>query len=148
MQQRRIFRFKAQCRWLQRHAEMRKVFGLNAVPHRTTLSRRYKALYAVLQAFIAFVGHYAEDLDPRFTSEDLYTDKSLFKAQGPVWHQSDRKAERIPEKLRHLDTDASWSKSGYHGWVTYIFDKEFSESLCKVKIFFREEIEAFDRLLA
>jgi hypothetical protein len=34
-----------------------------------------------------------------------------------VWHQSDRQAGRIPEKLRHLDTDGSWSKSGYHGWV-------------------------------
>src|SRR5215216_4834978 len=117
MQQRRIFRFKAQRRWLQRHCEMLKVFGLDTVPHRTTLSRRYKALYAVLHDFIAFLGHYAEDLDPRLTSEDLYTDKSLFKAQGPVWHQSDRQDGRIPEKLRHLDTDASWSKSGYHGWV-------------------------------
>src|SRR5207249_3332451 len=38
-------------------------------------------------------------------------------AQGPVWHQSDRAAGHIPEKLRHLDTDASWSKSGYQGWV-------------------------------
>jgi hypothetical protein len=117
MQQRRIFRFKAQRRWLQRHREMLKVFGLDTVPHRTTLSRRYKTLYAVLQDFIAFLGHYAEDLDLRFTSEDLYTDKSLFKAQGPVWHQSDRQDGRIPDKLRHLDTDASWSKSGYHGWV-------------------------------
>jgi Transposase DDE domain len=117
MQQRRIFRFKVQRRWLQRHCEMLKVFGLDTVPHRTTLSRRYKTLYAVLQDFIAFLGHYAEDLDPRFTSEDLYTDKSLFKAQGPVWHQSARQDGRIPEKLRHLDTDASWSKSGYHGWV-------------------------------
>ena len=34
-----------------------------------------------------------------------------------MWHQSDREAGRIPEKLRHLDTDGSWSKSGYHGWV-------------------------------
>src|SRR5262245_60506977 len=67
--------------------------------------------------FIAFVGQYAEDLDPKFTSLDLYTDKSQFKAQVPVWHQSDRQAGRIPDKLRHLDTDASWSKSGYHGWV-------------------------------
>jgi len=41
----------------------------------------------------------------------------LFKAQGPVWHQSDRVAGRIPDKLRHLDTDATWSKSAYHGWV-------------------------------
>ncbi|RIK32793.1 MAG: hypothetical protein DCC55_36195 [Chloroflexi bacterium] len=28
-----------------------------------------------------------------------------------------RQAQRIPAKLRHLDTDATWSKSGYHGWV-------------------------------
>jgi hypothetical protein len=117
MHQRRIFRCKAQRRWLEQHDEMPQVFGLDTIPHRTTLSRRSKALYHVLQDFIAFVGHYAEDLDPRFTSEELYTDKRLFKAQGPVWHQSDRKAGRLPEKLRHLDTDASWSKSGYHGWV-------------------------------
>jgi hypothetical protein len=117
MQQRRIFRFKAQHRWLQHHPEMRQHIGLSEVPNRTTLSRRYKDLYPVLQDFIAFLGQYAEDLDPQFTSQDLYTDKSLFKAQGPVWHQSDRQAGRIPDKLRHLDTDASWSKSGYHGWV-------------------------------
>lgn len=117
MQQRRLFRFKAQRRWLVHHSEMRTVFGFDSVPDRTTLSRRYKALYDVLQDFIAFLGTYAEDLDPRFTSEALYTDKSLFKAQGPVWHQADRQAGRIPEKLRHLDTDGSWSKSGYHGWV-------------------------------
>jgi len=117
MQQRRLFRFKAQRRWLVHHPELRTVFGFNSVPDRTTLSRRYKALYDVLQDFIAFLDTYAEDLDPCFTSEDLYTDKSLFKAQGPVWHQSDREAGRIPEKLRHLDTDGSWSKSGYHGWV-------------------------------
>jgi hypothetical protein len=117
MHQRHIFRFRAQRHWLQRHAEMRQVLGLAKVPHRTTIARRYKDLYDVVQDFIAFLGHYGEALDPRFTSKDLYTDKSLFKAQGPVWHQSDRQAGRIPDKLRHLDTDASWSKSGYHGWV-------------------------------
>ena len=117
MQQRRTFRFKAQHRWLHQHPDWCQVCGLPEVPDRTTLSRRYKDLYPVLQDFIAFVGQYAEDLDPQFTSPDLYTDKSLFKAQGPVWHQSDRQAGRIPDKLRHLDTDASWSKSGYHGWV-------------------------------
>jgi hypothetical protein len=117
MQQRRIFRFKAQYRWLQQHPDLRQHVGLQEVPNRTTLSRRYKDLYPVLQDFIAFLGQYAEDLAPQFTSQDLYTDKSLFKAQGPVWHQSDRQAGRIPDKLRHLDTDASWSKSGYHGWV-------------------------------
>jgi hypothetical protein len=117
MQHRHIFRFKAQRRWLDQHPEWRSQLGLDEVPHRTTLSRRYTALYPVVQDFIAFLGQYAEDLDPVLDSQHLYEDKSLFKAQGPVWHQSDRQAGRIPEKLRHLDTDATWSKSGYHGWV-------------------------------
>jgi hypothetical protein len=107
MQQRRTFCFKAQHRWLQQHPDLRQHVGLPEVPNRTTLSRRYKDLYPILQDFIAFLGQYAEALDPQFTSQDLYTDKSLFKAQGPVWHQSDRQAGRLPDKLRHLDTDAS-----------------------------------------
>ena len=44
-------------------------------------------------------------------------DTSLFKAQGPVWHPSDRVANQVPEKLRYLDQDASWGKSAYHAWV-------------------------------
>jgi hypothetical protein len=117
MQQRRTFRFKAQHRWLQHHPDLRQPIGLPEVPTRTTLSRRYQDFYPVLQDCIACLGQYAEDLDPQCTSQALDTAKSLFKAQGPVWHQSDRQAGRIPDKLRHLDTDASWSKSGYHGWV-------------------------------
>lgn len=117
MQHRHIFRFKAQHRWLLQHPEHRHHFGRDEVPARTTLSRRYKALYPVVQDFIAFLGQYAEDLDPLLGSQDLYADKSLFQAQGPVWHQSDRRAGRIPQNLRHLDTEATWSKSAYHGWV-------------------------------
>jgi hypothetical protein len=117
MQQRRLFRFKAQHRWLQHHPDLRQHIGLPEVPNRPTLSRRSKHLYPVLQDFSAFLGQYAEALDPQFTSQDLYTDKSLCKAQGPVWHQSDRQAGRIPDKLRHLDTEASWSTSGDQGWV-------------------------------
>jgi hypothetical protein len=117
MQQQHIFRFKAQRRWLEQHPELRSPIGLASIPDRTTLSRRYKALYPVVQDFIVFLGQYAEDLAPYFDSQHLYADKSLFKAQGPVWHQSDRQAGRVPEKLRHLDTDATWGKSGYHGWV-------------------------------
>lgn len=70
-----------------------------------------------MQSFIAFIGQYAEALDSCFDSRDLFEDKSLFKAKGPVWHQSDRKQGRIPDKLTNLDTDATWDKSGYHGWV-------------------------------
>jgi hypothetical protein len=117
MQYRRMFRFKAQRRWLLQHPEACRHLGLDSVPGRTTLSRRYKALYPLLQDFVAFVGCYAETLDPAFASRDLYEDKSLFKAQGPVWHQSDRRAGRLPPGLRRLDTEATWGKSAYHGWV-------------------------------
>jgi hypothetical protein len=117
MQQRHINTFKAQHRWLMAHPRECRHLGWETVPDRTTLSRRYKALYPLLQAFVLFVGQDAETLDERFEGRDLYEDKSLFKAKGPVWHHSDRQAGRIPEKLRNLDTDATWSKSGYHGWV-------------------------------
>jgi hypothetical protein len=117
MQQRQITAFKAQRLWLMTHPGECGRLGWESVPDRTTLSRRSKALYPLLQAFVLFVGQDAETLDERFESRDLYEDKSLFKAKGPVWHQSDRQAGRIPEKLRNLDTEASWSKSAYHGWV-------------------------------
>jgi hypothetical protein len=114
---RRIFRFKAQARWLKAHPEMLPLLGFEQTPHRTTLSRRYKRLYGTLQEFVAFLGVYASELDPALSQECLVEDKSLFKALGPVWHQTDRKEGRIPDKLRHLDTEATWSKSAYQGWV-------------------------------
>jgi hypothetical protein len=117
MPPRRPFRFTAPHRWLQQHPALRQHVGLQAGPTRTTLSRRYKESYPGLQDFLAFLGQYAADLAPQFTSHDRYTEKSLFTAQGPVWHQSDRQAGRLPDQLRHLDTEASWSKSGDHGWV-------------------------------
>ncbi len=117
MQARRIFAFKTQWRWLTQHPELLSQLGWEAVPHRTTLLRRYRELYPVLQALVQFVGQDATALDERLRQTHLVEDKSLCKAQGPVWHQSDRQAQRIPPKLRRLDTDATWSKSGYHGWV-------------------------------
>jgi hypothetical protein len=93
------------------------VLGWNRVPDRSTLSRRYKRLYPVLEELVRFLGQSSAALGNELKTDHLYEDKSLFKAQGPVWHQSHRQAGRIPDNLRHLDTDATWSKSGYHGWV-------------------------------
>jgi hypothetical protein len=117
MQFRRIYQFKTQRRWLEEHPDERQEIGMETIPHRTTLSRRYKSLYQIIQEFLAFVGQSGTEIDLAFGSQHLYEDKSLFKALGPVWHQSDRKAGRIPKGLRHLDQEATWSKSGYHGWV-------------------------------
>jgi hypothetical protein len=114
---RRITAFKAQHRWLLHHLHIAISLGFEQIPVRTTLSRRYKMLYPILQAFIAFVGRWAEALHPQFDSRILVEDASLFKTYGPVWHQSDRLAGRVPENLRNLDQEASWRKSAYHGWV-------------------------------
>jgi hypothetical protein len=112
-----ITKFKAQHRWLSHHLEHQKVLEFKTIPVRTTLSRRYKVIYGTLQDLIAFVGTWVEELEPGFSSHELYEDKSLFKTKGPVWHQSDRKADRIPKNLRNLNQEASWTNSAYHGWV-------------------------------
>jgi hypothetical protein len=117
MQFRTIVGFKAQRRWLETHPEEARRLGFPRLPHRTTLSRRYKQLAPYLQELMAYVGQWAEGLGEEFSSHHVDEDKSLFKARGPVWHQTDREAGVIPEGLRNLDTDASWSKSAYHGWV-------------------------------
>ena len=117
MQFKKIYKFKSQWRWLSQHQEDLRVLKWNNVPHRTTLSRRYKALYPVIQAFSAFLGQDSEPLGAEMSTKHLNEDQSLFKAAGAVWHQKDRQAGRIPEKLRRLDQDATWSKSAYHGWV-------------------------------
>lgn len=111
-----IIAFKAQHRWLLHHLHEAIPLGFEQIPHRTTLSRRYKALYPVLQAFIVFVGRWTETLHPKFDSRVLIEDASLFKAHGPVWHQSDRLAGRIPDKLRNLDQDASWERGLNNLW--------------------------------
>ena len=117
MQFKKIYSFKTQWRWLRQHPESLSVLGWEAMPHRTTLSRRYKALYNVIQAFSAFLGRDSERLGSDMSTKHLNEDQSLFKAEGSVWHQSDRLKGRIPDKVRNLDTDATWKKSAYHGWV-------------------------------
>ena len=44
-------------------------------------------------------------------------DKSMFKAQGPLWHKKDRKKSIVPENLRNVDTDSEWGYSKYRGWI-------------------------------
>lgn len=112
-----IYCFKAQHRWLKIHPQWVLRLKLPSVPSRATLSRRYKQLACRLEAFIAFLGDVGMTVIADASLEVVYQDKSLFKAKGPVWHQKDRNANRIPTGLRAVDTDASWSVSKYHGWV-------------------------------
>jgi len=65
------------------------------------------------------VAQWASPLGEEFHTEVIYEDKSLFKAREPVWHKKDIQMNHIPDNLRDLDTDATWSKSAYHvrRWV-------------------------------
>ena len=112
-----IHQFRAQHRWLMAHPVWLIRLRLTKQPSRVTLLRRYKAVSSTIVPFITFIGDWAIPLGDAFRQDVVYQDKSLFKAKGPVWHAKDRAAGRIPAGLRGLDTDATWSKSGYHGWV-------------------------------
>jgi hypothetical protein len=103
--------------------------GFESVPHRTTLSRCYKALYPLLQAFVQYVAQYVPTLDEPFANRQLYEDRSLFKAKGVVWHQRDRQAGRIPENLRNL-TDATWSKG--LSWLGLWLQPAFDLQRCRI----------------
>ena len=117
MKLKEINRFKAQATFLAEHPDWVKRLKFKGTPSRTTLSRRYKQLAQVLEQFVAYLGDLGISLDTETSRDGVFEDKSLYKAQGSVWHQKDRKVNHIPDGLRNLDTDASWSKSKYRGWV-------------------------------
>ena len=110
-----IYSFKEQHRWLKIHLPGMPRFNQQTVPSRATLARRYKQLACRLEMFIEFLGDLGMTLIADASLAVVYSDKSLFKAKGTVWHQKDKTANRLPKGLRAVDTDASWSVSKYHG---------------------------------
>jgi hypothetical protein len=42
-------------------------------------------------------------------------DSTVLIARGGVWHKKDREANKVPHPS--IDTEAHWTKSGWHGWV-------------------------------
>jgi hypothetical protein len=113
-----INRFKTQHKWLLANPHWLSMLKLKTSPSRVTLSRRYKQLAPKIEAFVAYLGDWAMPLlSTQTATEVVYEDKSLYKAKGSVWHQKHRKMNHIPQGVRALDTDASWSISKYRGWV-------------------------------
>ena len=108
---------RGQHRWLYTHPRMLETLRLPFCPSRSTLARRYKALFPLLREFCEFISDSAVSQSYGFSHTLVYEDKSLFKAHGPVWHKKDRAKNHIPKGLRNVDKTASWSKSAYHGWV-------------------------------
>lgn len=89
------------------------------VPHRTTIGRRLTALVEEAEQQIAALGQQlvAEVTPSASQSEVSALDGRMYQAQGPLWHKRDREKGQIPVRLRNVDTESKWSKSGYRGWV-------------------------------
>ena len=108
---------RGQHQWLYTHPLMLERLRLRSCPSRSTLGRRYKALAVFVSEFCEFIVDSGVSKRYGFSHDLAYEDKSLFKAKGSVWHKKDRAKNHIPKGLRNVDRTASWSKSGYHGWV-------------------------------
>ena len=84
---------------------------------RRTWERRLSDTPTMLPAQIACLGHWLlESLGVWAKAACAAAiDSTVLIARGGVWHQKDREANRVPHTS--IDTEAHWTKSGWHGWV-------------------------------
>lgn len=86
-------------------------------PTRRTWERRLNRLPASLPARIACLGSYlVARLEPwADCGRAAAIDSTVLQARGGVWHKKHREAGVVPHTS--IDTEAHWTKSGWHGWV-------------------------------
>jgi hypothetical protein len=86
-------------------------------PSRRTFERRLKALPERLPDQIGCLGrHLVGLLSPwERSGRAVALDSTLLRARGGVWHKKHREAGVVPHTS--IDTEAAWTKSGWHGWV-------------------------------
>ena len=115
----RTFRGAELHRLLCRDATLRQALGFAQVPHRTTIERRLRSLLPEAEAQVAATGRrLLEEVRPAPAQPRASAiDGRMYEAAGPRWHKRDRRRGRIPTGLRNVDTESSWFKSGYRGWV-------------------------------
>ncbi len=87
------------------------------LPTRRTFERRLKRLPSRLPEQIAFVGEQLMTLLAPWTEggRAAAIDSTVLPACGGVWHKKHREAGMVPHTS--IDTEAHWTKSGWHGWV-------------------------------
>src|ERR687890_521988 len=86
-------------------------------PSRRTFERRLRALPETLPARIGLLGrHLVARIEPwARCGRAVALDSTVLRARGGVWHKKDKEAGVVPHSS--IDTEAGWTKSGWHGWV-------------------------------
>ena len=84
---------------------------------RRTWERRLAAIPGKLPAQIACLGCFLLELLGLWVKNTCAAaiDSTALVARGGVWHKKDREKGEVPHTS--IDTDAHWTKSGWHGWV-------------------------------
>jgi hypothetical protein len=102
--------------------EMRRLRALltdaqGRYPTRRTWERRLRAIPVTLPAQIGCLGrHLVAVVEPwADCGRAAAIDSTPLRALGGVWHQKHREAGAVPHTS--IDTEAHWTKSGWHGWV-------------------------------
>ncbi len=85
-------------------------------PSRRTWERRLAKLPAQLPGLIGCLGrHLVKVIHPwSHQGHAAAVDSTALKTGGGVWHKKHREKGEIPHSS--IDTEAGWSKSGWHGW--------------------------------
>ncbi len=85
-------------------------------PVRRTWERRLSALPDTRPGLIGCLGrHLAALIQPwGISGKAAAIDSTALRAKGGVWHKKHRQQGIVPHST--IDTEAAWSKSGYHGW--------------------------------
>jgi len=86
-------------------------------PSRRTWERRLERLAGVLPLLIALLGAWLlRRLAPwPHGGRAVAIDSTCLRARGGVWHKKHREVGEVPHTS--IDTEAAWTKSGWHGWV-------------------------------
>lgn len=115
----RTFKGRELRKLLEKDAGLRRALGFARAPHRTTIGRRLTGLVPEAEEQIAALGRQivTEIKAETEPSEVSALDGRMYQAQGPKWHKKDREKGVVPARLRNVDRESKWSRSGYRGWV-------------------------------
>ena len=101
--------------------EMRQLRALlteqGRYPTRRTWERRLRRVPETLPAQIGCLGRYLVMVLSPWSQGGCAgaIDSTVMAACGGVWHRKHREAGIVPHSS--IDTEAHWTKSGWHGWV-------------------------------